>query len=180
MAKTVNDRIEAMQAEIREKEAQISKLKKQQKERERKDRTHRFCTRGGIMERLLPDLAIITDEQFKSFVERTMQSNYGVKILRELAPQTDEVTDEPNGNTDVTQSGVSAAPVPAGTTERTEPAPAPTSTETAAHNEVTPTSKPTETTARTNPAPKPKPTAAPSNNDANTNIRTEGTLKAAG
>jgi len=180
MAKTLNDKIEAAKAEIKQKEAQIKQLVQQQKERERKDRTHRFCTRGGIMERLLPDLAIITDEQFKTFVEKTMQSNYAVKILREFAPQTTEPTDEPNGNTDVTQNGVSAAPVPAGITERTEPAPAPTSTETAAHTETAPTVKPTETAARTNPAPKPKPAATANNNGANSSVRTEDTLKAAG
>ena len=83
-------------------EDKISKLKEQmkmemqkQKKDERNNRTKRLCTRHGLMEKLMPDLINLTDEQFEVFVKTGINTSYGKKRLSEIlghngnsAPQT--------------------------------------------------------------------------------------------
>ena len=58
---------------------QIAKLENQrkleaqkQREEERKTKNKRHCKRGMVMEKALPDLISISDEQFITFVELTL------------------------------------------------------------------------------------------------------------
>jgi len=46
------------------------------KEEERKQRTHRLCKRGGLLESLLPDTINLDDDQFRNFLEMTILTNY--------------------------------------------------------------------------------------------------------
>lgn len=82
--KTLDERIEAAKVEKEQAEARIKKLIQEQKAAERKARNHRLCKRGGLMEKLLPDLATLTDEQFETFFKRTTANNYGRDILAEV------------------------------------------------------------------------------------------------
>jgi len=85
--KTTAEKIEAAKIEKQQAEARIKQLIQTQRAEERKARNHRFCKRGGYMEKLLPDLAILTDEQFETFFKRTTANDYGRKALVEITRQ---------------------------------------------------------------------------------------------
>ena len=72
--RTLEEQIELAQEEIKKKETRIKELLQRQRSKADKDRTHRLCRRGGLVEKLLPGLAVITDEQFETFVERFLLS----------------------------------------------------------------------------------------------------------
>ena len=84
MAKTLDAKIEAVKAEMKQKEALIKKLIQQQKAQERKDRTKRLCSRHGLFEKLLPDSINLTDEQFETFLRRTIAKDFGRGKLAEI------------------------------------------------------------------------------------------------
>jgi len=86
MSKTTLEKIEAAKEEIKQKEAQIKRLLQQQKAQERKDRNHRLCQRGGQVEKLLPGLVKLTDEQFSTFVQKTLLSGFAERVLHGLLP----------------------------------------------------------------------------------------------
>ena len=112
MAKSRQDKITNYEEQI----AQLNNRKKQEiqkmKQDERKARTKRLCSRQGLLEKYMPDLIIITDEQFEMFIKRGINTDYGRKILGEIimknATATKPATAEPqkpDGNSDsVTQS----------------------------------------------------------------------------
>ena len=51
-------------------ENQKKRLIQEQKAQERKDRTKRLCKRVGLLESMLPDTIPLSDEQFKTFMEK--------------------------------------------------------------------------------------------------------------
>ena len=87
MAKTRTDKIDSLLIEIEQLENKRKQLIQEQKQQERKDRTKRLCRRAGLLESLLPDTIPLTDEQFKTFLEKTVMSDTGRRILDELTPQ---------------------------------------------------------------------------------------------
>ena len=95
--KTLDERIEAAREEVKQKGARVKELLQQQKKQERKDRTRRLCERGGKVEKLLPDLARLTDDQFEIFVEKTLLSGFAEKVLRQLVPP--ELAEQPDNET---------------------------------------------------------------------------------
>jgi hypothetical protein len=99
--RTLDEQIELAQKELKQKEARIKELLGRQRSKEEKARTHRLCRRGGQVEKLLPKLAVITDEQFDVFVEKVLLSGYAGKILNELMPIPPV---EPESGTDATGS----------------------------------------------------------------------------
>ena len=110
MAKSKLDRIEELNEEIINIKKRQSQLRQQHNRQVNKDRTHRLCRRGGLVEKLLPTLAVINDEQFEMFVNKTLLSGFAEKILREIAPPLpDTDTDEGNNTDSAVSDGVSAA-----------------------------------------------------------------------
>ena len=81
MAKTRAERIESIQIEIAQLENQRKRLVQQQKEQERKDRTRRLCQRMGFFESMLPGTITLSDEHFKSFLEKTILTDHSRRIL---------------------------------------------------------------------------------------------------
>ncbi len=55
------------EAKIRYMENKIKYLKSQEKKLTRKERTHRLCTRGAVLEKFLDCPNELTDEQVKNF-----------------------------------------------------------------------------------------------------------------
>ena len=84
--RTLEERIADAQKEAEQKQNRLKELLQEQKKAERKARTHRLCERGGKVESLLPDLARLDDEQFKTFVQKTLLTGFAEKILRQLLP----------------------------------------------------------------------------------------------
>ena len=88
MAVTKLERINNIENEIRQLENQRKQLLQQHKEQERKERTHRLCKRGGLLESILPDTITLTDEQFKMFLEKTLLNDNAHKMFDSIAAQT--------------------------------------------------------------------------------------------
>jgi len=87
MAKTKSEKIADIEMQIAQLENRQKKLIQDQKLQERKDRTKRLCKRMGLFESMLPDAVILTDEQFKSFLEKTIITEHSRRILDELTAQ---------------------------------------------------------------------------------------------
>jgi hypothetical protein len=71
MGQTTTQRIESIQTQIQELEKQQKQLLQRQKAAERKARTHRICKRGGEIEKLLPGIETLTEDEFKAFANIT-------------------------------------------------------------------------------------------------------------
>jgi hypothetical protein len=81
MAKSRLEKIESIKTEIQQLENQRKRLLQAEKEQERKDRTKRLCKRAGLLESLIPDSITLTDEQFKTFLEKTIITEHSRRIL---------------------------------------------------------------------------------------------------
>ena len=122
--KTLDEKILAAREEVKQKEARVKLLLQQQKRQANKDRNHRLCMRGGKVEKLLPELARLTEEQFETFVKKCLLSSYTKGVLADLAPP--DPADGAVGGDDAAQSVGNAATQPTATAARTEtPAPKP-------------------------------------------------------
>ena len=119
MAKSRLEKIESIQTEIQQLENQRKRLLQAEKEQERKDRTKRLCKRAGLLESLLPDTIILTDEQFKIFLEKTIITEHSRRILDGLTAQ----------------NAATPAPQGAGSAARDIPSPASNNTNTARKND---------------------------------------------
>ena len=101
MSKTKTERIEGIDERIAQLEAQKKQLIQQQKIAERKERTSRLCRRHGLLEKYMPELITITDEQFEMFVQKAVANDYGRDILAKIMtkPNASTVEIPPNANT---------------------------------------------------------------------------------
>ena len=145
MAKTRVEKIDGIDEEIARLRKRQTLLRQQQNRQDRKDRTHRLCRRGGLVEKFLPDLARLTDEQFDTFVEKVLLTSHTRRVLAELAPPLPEPTAEPECGTGDTQDGSAAEQKPADTAAQPNTSPAPKPTVTAERTNATPTAKPANT-----------------------------------
>ena len=87
MAKTKAEKITSIEEEIRQLENKLKQLIQAQKAQERKVRTNRLCRRMGLFESMLPDTIPLTEEQFKTFLEKTVAAEHSRRILDELTAQ---------------------------------------------------------------------------------------------
>jgi hypothetical protein len=112
MSKTRLERIGSIQEEIEQLKTRQKLLQQQHNAQERKARNHRLCRRGGIVEKLLPGIISLTDEQFDAFVEKTLLTGYAERIIKGLAAQDVNRLDGKQGNaTGLEKEG--ATPMPA-------------------------------------------------------------------
>ena len=74
MAKTKIERIEGIEAEIKQLENQRKKLLQQQKEQDRKARTHRLIERGALLESLIDGAEVLTNEDVKAILTVALNS----------------------------------------------------------------------------------------------------------
>jgi len=88
MAKTRLEKI----ADYDEQIAQIKKRQQQERQKynkaERTARTRRLCSRHGLLEKMLPEIIIISDEQYQAFLEKAVANTYGRDILGKIISQT--------------------------------------------------------------------------------------------
>ena len=105
MSKTRLERIDGIKEEIEQLKNRQKLLQQQHNAQERKARTHRLCRRGGIVEKLLPGIITLTDEQFDTFVEKTLLTGYAERILKGLAAQGVANPAEILGNATVQEKG---------------------------------------------------------------------------
>ena len=114
MAKTRAEKIEGLKEEITQHQNQIKRLMQAQREQDRKDRTRRLCQRMGLIESMLPDTITLTDEHFKSFLEKTIVTEQSRRILDGLTAQN-AATATP----EVVRSAARDIPAPVGKTANT-------------------------------------------------------------
>ena len=88
MPKTTAEKIATKREQIQQLQNEEKQLIQKQKAEERKARTRRFCSRHGLLEKVMPDLAAITDEQFEAFIRKGINTSYGQKILAEIVGST--------------------------------------------------------------------------------------------
>ena len=110
MAKTSLEKIAGYDEQI----VQLMNRKKQEmqkhKAEERKARTRRLCTRMGLIESMLPDTIALTDEQFKTFLQKTAANDFGRRELAKLAAQGGDESKAAKAKT----SPQAGAPAPSG------------------------------------------------------------------
>jgi len=111
----LNERIESAKTEIKQRESRLKALLQKQKTKERKERTHRLCQRGGFLECILPDTIPLSLEQFRGFLEKTLLTDYAQRKLREMQAQNSTPsTLSANGDPAKPHDGI-PAPKPANT-----------------------------------------------------------------
>ena len=88
MTKTRLEKIASYDEQI----AHIKNLQKMERQKhskeERAARTRRLCSRHGLLESMMPEIIAITDEQYKSFLEKAVTNQYGRDILSKVIAQT--------------------------------------------------------------------------------------------
>ena len=87
MAKTKAEKIASIETQMEQLENQKKRLIQEQKKEERNARTKRLCKRMGLFESMLPDTITLTEEQFKTFLEKTVAAEHSRRILDELTAQ---------------------------------------------------------------------------------------------
>ena len=106
MPKTTAEKIATKRERIQQLQNEEKQLIQKQKAEERKARTRRFCSRHGLLEKYMPDLATITDEQYETFIKKAIATHHGQKILAEITggtgvtatQQTAQTPTQNNGN----------------------------------------------------------------------------------
>jgi len=88
MARTKIEKIANIKEQIQQLENRRKRLIQEQNEQERKDRTKRLCRRMGLFESLLPDSIPLSEEHFKTFLEKTILSESARNLLSTLTTQT--------------------------------------------------------------------------------------------
>ena len=78
--KKINKDIEKTENRLRRAEWEEKILQHQLKTLNRKERTHRLCTRGAMLERYLPQPEILTDEQV-NFILKTLFNSSNVRQI---------------------------------------------------------------------------------------------------
>ena len=91
MAKTSLEKIADWDKEI----AQIKNKQKLEKQKqvkaERAARTKRLCQRHGLLESMLPEIAVITDEQYKSIIEKAVDSEFFRQLLDAMTAMAEDI-----------------------------------------------------------------------------------------
>ena len=107
MTKTTQARLKR-EEQIKQLQNECKQLIQKEKSEEKKARTRRLCQRGGAVEKLLPQLAVFTDEQFDVFVKKIILSEQTKRVIAEIAAIIPEPPTEPQGGISLPQSRVTA------------------------------------------------------------------------
>lgn len=96
--KTTTQKIESIKLKIQQLENERKRILQSQKEADRKARTKRLIERGAILESLINSTGIsaadFTNDQIKSFLEKTVQTDYARKILDGFSAQSGDTITE--------------------------------------------------------------------------------------
>jgi len=93
MSKTKLEKIASIEEQIAQLESQKRQLRQKHKTEERKACERRQCKRAGLLESLLPETVSLTDEQFKTFLERTTANDFGRKVLSGITAQNHAIAE---------------------------------------------------------------------------------------
>jgi len=91
-AKSLEEKIAIKDEKIQQLLNQKKQLRQKHNAMERKERNSRLFRRHGLLEKYMPSLITLTDEQFEMFIKRGVDTSYGNKILDEISTQTEQNT----------------------------------------------------------------------------------------
>jgi hypothetical protein len=72
MKKSTTEKRLSVEEEIKRLEQQRKQLRQQERAEAEQEKKQRQLLRGGLLEKLLPHLATLTDEQFENFVKKSL------------------------------------------------------------------------------------------------------------
>ena len=113
MKKSIHEKIQAELERKKQIENEIKRLIQKERAEEKKARTHRLCKRGGIVEKLLPELATFTDEQFDVFLNKVLLTAQTKRIIADIAVIPNFSPAEPQGTVSVPQNSDTVEAEPA-------------------------------------------------------------------
>ena len=87
--RTTAEKLAAKEAEAKQIQQDINKLKQKARTEASKERTHRLIVRGANLEKLLPDTIGLSDARFVTYLERTVANKYGRDVLASLKAEQD-------------------------------------------------------------------------------------------
>ena len=73
-SREIKEKIDDTEERLRQLNNQEKKILKQDREKRRKERTHRLITRGEILESLIENAEELTDEEIKILLEETTKT----------------------------------------------------------------------------------------------------------
>ena len=88
--KTLDEQIEVTQEKIKQEETRLKELLQKQKEKAGKDKAKRLTERGKILESFIAEAESLTNEQIKTFLKRTITTDYALDILNGLKKKNGE------------------------------------------------------------------------------------------
>jgi len=91
MPKTITEKIKETKLQIAQYKNREKQLMQSEKIEERKLRTRRLIERGAIIESIFSETASLTNEQFKTFLERTINNDSARKVLENLIADSKEM-----------------------------------------------------------------------------------------
>ena len=92
--KKINKDIEKTENRLRRAEREEKILQHQLKTLNRKERTHRLCTRGAMLERYLPQPEILTDEQVNFILKTLFNSSNVSQIFDKISLKNQRKSEE--------------------------------------------------------------------------------------
>ena len=102
---TLTEQIERAKEDIKQETNKLKLLNQKNKEQERKARNHRLCKWGGYLESKLPEVITLTDEQYYSFLEKTLFTDHARRILAGLTERNAAIpSPRPTGETGATEA----------------------------------------------------------------------------
>lgn len=91
----MNEKLEKLGKEIEKTEAKLRRAQHEEKILEhqiktlnRRERTHRLCTRGAELERYLPHPELVTEEQVKLILKLLFHQESARKIVEQVLAET--------------------------------------------------------------------------------------------
>ncbi|MDR0905014.1 MAG: DUF3847 domain-containing protein [Oscillospiraceae bacterium] len=87
MRKSASERIAEIQEEIRQRENRVKEILRTEKDRTKKERTHRLCERGALLESLIANSETLTGAQIKDILEIALATPDALEMLKLIAAQ---------------------------------------------------------------------------------------------
>ena len=84
----INQELAKAEAKLRRAQHEEKILERQLKTLTRKERTHRLCTRGAMLESYLPRPEAVTEEQISTFLKLLFRQPYTRQLLEQVFADT--------------------------------------------------------------------------------------------
>ena len=94
MPKTRTEKIASFDEQITKLQEQRRKERQRQQQEERKAKERRYKKRHELLENSLPEVISLTDEQYKTFLERAIANDTVRKIIKNITTQNVKLIDE--------------------------------------------------------------------------------------